>query len=65
VSNDGRIEIACRDATGRPKTLVVSLVDGEVCLTISAPSACLGWRELDQLQQALAEKRVQMPGAPA
>lgn len=65
MSDDGRIEIACRDATGRPRSLLVSMVDGEVCLTVPSPSACLGWRELDQLQHALAQKRVQMPGAPA
>ncbi|MDX8050389.1 hypothetical protein SK571_13440 [Lentzea sp. BCCO 10_0798] len=63
MSDDGRIEIACRDATGRPRALSVSLVDGEVCLTIPTPAACFGWRELDQLQRVLAEKRAQMPGA--
>lgn len=65
MSDDGRIEIPCRDATGRPRTLAVSLIEGEVCITITGPSAFLGWHETDQLQQAIAEKRTQMPGAPA
>lgn len=65
MSDDGRIEIACHDATGRPRTLTVSLVDGEVCLTVPSPSACFRWRELDQLRNALDEKRRQLPGAPA
>ncbi|MFD9702128.1 hypothetical protein [Lentzea sp. NPDC059081] len=63
--SDGRIEIPCHDATGRPRALAVSVIDGAVCLAIPTPAACLRWHELDQLQRALAEMRTQMPGTPA
>jgi hypothetical protein len=65
VSDDGRIEIPCRDAGGRPRTVTVSLIEGQMCITFTGPSAFLDWREADQLQHAIAEKRTQMPGAPA
>lgn len=65
MSDENRIELPCRDAAGRPKSLTVSLVDGELCLTTPPPSAFMNWHEADQLRAALDELRLRMPGAPS